>query len=110
MQIIFLKELRLIGEHGLYQADGNLRGLLHHIAKLSGDIQLPFTLREHALDIEDFSAYRGPGKAGNNSRLSFFLYFSSMQRVHVQIFSKVSLSYGNLLSLPLNKMDRRNAA
>ena len=67
VKVILGKLLRCLGEHGFYQADGNLHRLLHHVPQLAGDCHPAASLCKQGLDKQDFPAGLGPGKAGDNA-------------------------------------------
>ena len=52
--------------------NGNLRGFLHHVAKLTRQNQLTLTAQEHAFNRQNFATDTCPGKACYNTRAARF--------------------------------------
>ena len=110
VQVIFFKALCLIRKHRLHEADRNLGGLLHHVTELTGDGELTFALRKHGFNIKNFSADCCPSESGDDTRLSLFLHFSVMKRIHIEIFSQIVLTNRNLLGFSFHKLHGGNTA
>ncbi len=92
------------------EREGRLRRLFHHVAELSGELQLARAVHLRRLDEEDFAADARPGEPGRDSGLLGPL--SDLARIPLRPEKLAHVVFrvdGSRLDLPFGDLDRDSA-
>ena len=113
MDVILREEFRfnaVVFRNGPEIADTGYCGFLHHIAQVTGELEIAFSGHDIDFDLQNFAAHAGPGKAGNDTNLGLAVHLGYGSFCPAEELFQIPYRNGYLLKAVLLNLQRGFAA